>query len=42
LFWIMSDRKSKNITKCFITIIGVLEISKMFEAISQYFKNKET
>jgi HJR/Mrr/RecB family endonuclease len=42
LFWIMSDRKSKNITKCFISIIGVLEISKMFEAISQYFKNKET
>ncbi|CAM2861282.1 hypothetical protein [Flavobacterium frigoris] len=40
LFWIMSDRKSKNITKCFTTIIGVLAISKMFEAMTAYFKNK--
>jgi hypothetical protein len=40
LFWIMSDRKSKNITKYFTTIIGVLAISKMFEAMTAYFKNK--
>jgi len=40
LFWIMSERKSKNITKCFTSIIGVLAISKMFEAITAYFKNK--
>lgn len=40
LFWMMPDRKSKNITKCFTSIIGVLAISKIFETITTYFKNK--
>lgn len=40
LFWITSVRKSKNITKCFTSIIGVLAISKMFESITVYFKKK--
>ena len=40
IFWMMSKGKSKNVTQCFTSIIGALPISKIFEAIIEYFKNK--
>jgi hypothetical protein len=41
LFWIMPNKKAEVVTKCLTSLLQVLPISKICNAIMAYYENKK-